>query len=559
MKKSHKELLEYTKDLTLLVVDDSISTCAMYKIAFSKLFENVIEAYDGNEGYEVFINNKVDLILTDHMMPNLSGIDMTKKIRKISPDIPIILVTATKDLTDLVDAINLRINSFISKPIDMDKVHDAIATSIQSVIIKQLESKAKNQEFELLQYREKYNKTQHDAAFAKELHLIGDDLYSKYIVNNNDDILFFSTYYRPLDTLSGDIYSIREVLDSKVFMFIIDAMGKGVSASVTTVLSIAFINHMVNRAGSDFTIERAIKDYVEFIHKKILDEEIVSAMFMFIDVKTNKMKLARFSMPPVLSIDKDGNMHRLGKSSLPITSYYNEYIIEEIDISSYERMLFFSDGLIESSVGDNNLYNEYIEEDFRNSKCKNDFVELVNSRVKNPDDDITLIFFQRFNKSTPKKEFKFYTKMQELERANEELSKYLGEINLSEDISASIEQAFSELIMNAYEHGNIGITLSEKNFLLESDEYYNFLLQKELNCDKIIDVKFYLTIVDNTERLIIQISDEGDGFDTESLRSHLVNGTAFNGRGILMSKMAVNGVFYSPKGNEVIIIHHLEK
>jgi len=558
MKKNHEELLEYTKDLTLLVVDDSTATCAMYKIAFSKFFKNVIEAYDGDDGYEAFINNKVDLILTDHMMPNLSGIDMTKKIREKSPDIPIILVTATKDLADLVDAINLRINSFISKPIEMDKVYDAIATSIQSVIIKQLESKAKNQEFELLQYREKYNKTQHDAAFAKELHLIGDDLYSKYLINN-DDILFFNTYYRPLDTLSGDIYSIREISNNKVFLFIIDAMGKGVSASVTTVLSISFINHMVNRAGSDFTIERAIKDYVEFIHKKILDEEIVSALFALIDIKTNKMKLTRFSMPPVLCIDKSGSMCRLGKSSLPITSYYNDYTIEEIDISSYERMLFFSDGLIESSVGDNNLYNEYIEEDFRNSKCKNDFVELANSRVENPDDDTTLIFFQRFNKSAPKREFKFATKMEELERANDELAKYLDYINLSEEISVPIEQAFSELIMNAYEHGNIGITLSEKNSLLESDEYYNFLLQKELNCDKIIDVKFYLTNIESSERLIIQISDEGNGFDTESLRNHLVNGMAFNGRGILMSKMSVNGVLYSPKGNEVIIIHHLEK
>ena len=558
MKKSRKELLEYTKNLTLLVVDDSTSTCAMYKIAFKKLFKNIIEAYDGNEGYEAFMNNDVDLILTDHMMPNLSGIDMTKKIRDKSPDIPIILVTATKDLADLVDAINLRINSFISKPIEMDKVHDAIETSIQSVIIKQLETKAKNQEFELMQYRERYNKTQHDAAFQKELHLIGDDLYSKYLVNN-EDILFFSTYYRPLDTLSGDIYSIREVSENKVFMFIIDAMGKGVSASVTTVLSIAFINHMVNRAGDDFTIERAITDYVEFIHKKILDEEIVSAMFALIDTDTNKMKLTRFSMPPVLCIDKNGQMNRLGKSSLPITSYYNDYTIEEFDISSYERMLFFSDGLIESSVGENNLYNEFIEEDFRNSSCKNDFVSLANGRIENPDDDTTLIFFQRFHKSVVKKEFKLATKMKEIEKASEKLSEYFDEIKLDEESRVPIEQAFSELIMNAYEHGNIGITLSEKNSLLESDEYYNFLLQKELNCDKIIDVKFYLTSTEHKERLIIKITDEGDGFDTESLRSHLVNGTSFNGRGILMSKMSVDGVFYSPKGNEVIIIHHLQK
>ena len=557
MKKSREELLEYTKNLTLLVVDDSTSTCAMYRIAFSKLFKEIIEAYDGNEGYDAFKENEVDLIITDHMMPNLSGIGMTKKIREENPNIPIILVTATRETEDLVDAINLRINSFIAKPIEMNKVYDAISTSIQSVVIKQLEEKAKEQEFELMQYREKYNKTQHDAAFAKELHLIKDDLYSKYLTSN-DDILFFSTYYRPLDTLSGDIYSIRQIDENRIFLFIIDAMGKGVSASVTTVLSISFINHMVHRASEDFTIERAINDYVEFIHKKILDEEIVSSMFAIIDTSTSKMKLARFSMPPVLCIDNNGDIARLGKSSLPITSYYNDYSIEEIDISSYERMLFFSDGLIESNVGENNLYNEYIEEDFKHSRCKNDFVELANSRVQHPDDDTTLIFFQRLHKPIPQYEFTIETKMEALENASSKLSIYLDKVNVEEELKTPVEQAFSELLMNAYEHGNLGITLSEKSSLLESDEYYNFLLQKELNCDKIINVKFYLTYAENTEQLIIKIADEGNGYDTESLRSHLVNGTTFNGRGILMSKMAVDGVFYSPKGNEVIIIHHLQ-
>jgi len=555
--KKREELYEYTKSLTLLVVDDSIDTCAMYRLAFSKLFKEVIEAYDGNEGYEAFKNNTIDLILTDQMMPNLSGIEMTKKIRAINNNIPIILVTATTETSDLVDAINLRINNFIAKPIDMNKVYEAISTSIQSVVIKQLKDKAKEQEFELLQYREKYNKTQHDAAFQKELHLIKDDLYSKYLTTK-EDMFFFNSYYRPLDTLSGDIYSIRRTQDNLIFMFIIDAMGKGVSASVTTVLSIAFINHMINRAGDDFTIERAIEDYVEFIQKKILDDEIVSALFVLMDTTTQKMKFTRFSMPPILAIDEKGVVAKIGKSSLPITSYYNEYTIEDVDISTFTKILFFSDGLVESNVDENSLYNEYIEEDFKNSKNKDEFIELMKKRVKHPDDDTTLIFYQRIPKPVPQRTFKFNTSMEELERASENLSEFLDTLSVEEEVRTHVEQSFSELIMNAYEHGNMGITEVEKKNLLESDEYYNYLLKKEKICDKIIDVKFYLTYELNSETIIIKISDDGNGFDTERLRSHLVNGTSFNGRGILMSKMSVEGVYYSPKGNEVIIIHQLK-
>jgi Serine phosphatase RsbU, regulator of sigma subunit len=75
--------------------------------------------------------------------------------------------------------------------------------------------------------------------------------------------------YIPLDILSGDSYSIREVSDGKVMFFISDAMGKGLSASVTSILSTSFINHLIDEAivSGGFDFKQFLVSYINFIKK----------------------------------------------------------------------------------------------------------------------------------------------------------------------------------------------------------------------------------------------------------------------------------------------------
>lgn len=103
----------------ILVIDDEVSARESCRMIFSR-YENieVIEAVDGNKGFELAKLEKPDLILLDNMMPMMSG-EQTARIFRANPvtkSIPIIMITAMRLSKDEINLIKLDVDSFIEKP-----------------------------------------------------------------------------------------------------------------------------------------------------------------------------------------------------------------------------------------------------------------------------------------------------------------------------------------------------------------------------------------------------------------------------------------------------------
>ena len=75
------------------------------------------DAYDGRESLEMAQATKPDLILLDVMMPEMSGLDVCREIRKTS-DVPIIMLTAKTDTLDKVVGLELGADDFVPKPFE---------------------------------------------------------------------------------------------------------------------------------------------------------------------------------------------------------------------------------------------------------------------------------------------------------------------------------------------------------------------------------------------------------------------------------------------------------
>ncbi len=88
----------------------------------SKLFI----ASDGLEGLEVYKQNRPDIVITDIRMPKMDGIDMVQEIKKIDPLQIIIFLTAFNDSEYLLNAINLSVDSYILKPVDLDVLENKL-------------------------------------------------------------------------------------------------------------------------------------------------------------------------------------------------------------------------------------------------------------------------------------------------------------------------------------------------------------------------------------------------------------------------------------------------
>jgi len=140
------------KSLTVLYVEDDATIRNELSLLLSKFFKHVSTSNDGELGLNKYKENQdsIDIIITDINMPNMNGIEMVKNIRKISAKIPVIFTTAYSDKEFLSEAIQLRVNDYITKPIDVRKLL-GVLNSLGKIIHNEILVEKQNKE--LINYK----------------------------------------------------------------------------------------------------------------------------------------------------------------------------------------------------------------------------------------------------------------------------------------------------------------------------------------------------------------------------------------------------------------------
>jgi DNA-binding response OmpR family regulator len=117
-----KELLQYTKNLNLLFAEDHTELRENTSEILKNFFHRVDAVEDGNEALELYKEKKYDIVLTDIRMPNMDGIELTKRIYEIKPQQSVIVLSAHDDSKYLIPLINIGVSYFIKKPIDYQEL-----------------------------------------------------------------------------------------------------------------------------------------------------------------------------------------------------------------------------------------------------------------------------------------------------------------------------------------------------------------------------------------------------------------------------------------------------
>lgn len=125
-----RQLAKKVKNLSLLLVEDDDEIRKRMANTMSFYFKNVYEANCGEDGYEIYIEEKPDLCILDIEMKNGNGIELVKKIRKIVPESPIIMLSAYSKEEYLLELINDNISYYILKPATNEKLLEAISSAL---------------------------------------------------------------------------------------------------------------------------------------------------------------------------------------------------------------------------------------------------------------------------------------------------------------------------------------------------------------------------------------------------------------------------------------------
>lgn len=100
----------------ILVVDDELSIVTLLQFNIEKAGFEVITASDGKQGYDLAVSEHPDLIVLDLMLPEMDGIEVTKKLRSEKVEIPILMLTAKDEELDKIIGLELGADDYLTKP-----------------------------------------------------------------------------------------------------------------------------------------------------------------------------------------------------------------------------------------------------------------------------------------------------------------------------------------------------------------------------------------------------------------------------------------------------------
>jgi len=468
------------------------------------------------------VDEEVDVVLVDDSMPQIDGIELIKKIKETHPDIVVIMITSRDNHHLKEKAVDHGADGFFNK--DNLSLPDLL-TKIR--IIKNLVTALKREKDLSAKLKEelKYKEMQEQLAIVKQKKIIKNEL-SMFFENDN----LIETFYKPKDILNGDtVFSMR--VDEDIYiMGIVDAMGKGLSASLTSVNATSFMEYSLKKAieFNDFSFKRLVRDFVNYTKSILLENEMLSVII--INVYKDKLYYANFGMPPIYLIDG-----KIKSNNPSISVRMEDFKIDSVDLP--DKFLVVSDGLIESPLKDKNIpyyakfINFYKEIDF----VKDLVEDFENSAIQK--DDVSIVYFTKDKHS--------YDVI--YEQKFEVSSKEDVDIILDKIYEANLPHIdrllyiLQELVMNTFEH-----TL----YRMQTKKEYSSIEEAQ-KVKESAEILIRLSRRDDGKYIQLFYEEESEGFDLSILDELVFH--KYHGKGIKIIKNLSRAVFYNVYGNKVKI------
>lgn len=120
---------------TILVVDDEAPVRLIIREVLERCGHTVLEARTGRDAFDIYQNEAIDLIITDLVMPEKSGIDLMMELKKRNPGVRIIAVSGGGGITGRFDYLPiaklLGARAIIRKPFTLQQIEDTVSEALQ--------------------------------------------------------------------------------------------------------------------------------------------------------------------------------------------------------------------------------------------------------------------------------------------------------------------------------------------------------------------------------------------------------------------------------------------
>ena len=218
----------------ILVVDDERVNRELYRHRLESVGIDVHLADCGEAALELLDREAIDVVLLDIVMPRMTGVDVLRQIRTAHSrtELPVIMATAREASEDVVSALRLGANDYVSKPVDFDVLFARVRSQLELCRATGALAVANKRMREELQTAAEIQKA----------------LLPKVLPENGRVRLEWN--YRPCDELAGDILNIFRLDEERLGLYLLDVSGHGVPAALLS----SALSHLLTPARSEGTV-----------------------------------------------------------------------------------------------------------------------------------------------------------------------------------------------------------------------------------------------------------------------------------------------------------------
>lgn len=341
----------------VLVVDDSRFQRRILTASLRGLGYDVVEAASGEEALEICRADLPDLVLSDWVMPGMSGLEFCKAFRKISQHqfAYFIMLTAKSDKTEVALGLDTGADDFLSKPVNRNELRARLGAG-ERILEMHRELRRSNTLLSetVHELQDMYDALERDLQEAKTLQqsLLREPF--KSIEQGDVSLLLRSSGH-----VGGDLVGHFPAGKDQLGLFALDVSGHGISSALMTArlagyLSASSPDHNVSleRLEDGSFSARAPKDVVFDLNELILGEmkteHYFTLMLAIVDLTTGKVTICQAGHPHPVVQRKDGKVEQFGTGGFPVGLLMNvDFQQFELQLEPGDRLLILSDGVTE--------------------------------------------------------------------------------------------------------------------------------------------------------------------------------------------------------------------
>lgn len=349
----------------VLVVDDSRLQRRILVASLKKWGFEVVEAESGEEAMELCAKELPDLILSDWMMPGMTGIEFCRAFREASGDgySYFILLTSKSEKNEVAEGLDAGADDFLTKPVSSDELRARISAG-ERILRMQRELFEKNRIVSetLDELQSVYDAIDKDLMQARKIQESLVPELSKSFGSSSVSLLL-----KPCGHIGGDLVGMFSPGVNRLGFYSIDVSGHGITSAMMTArlggyLSSTYFDQNVGmeKKFNRFYALRPPEEVASLLNARLIAdtgiEEYFTMAYCIADLRTGLIKMVQAGHPHPLLIRQDGTMEFIGEGGVPVGLVPDiGYSQQEFQMELGDRLLLYSDGFTEAHLEDGTM------------------------------------------------------------------------------------------------------------------------------------------------------------------------------------------------------------